>query len=502
MNLREQTIKLKMSRAPKCWLCPGRGAWKLAYNHNIPSFVFCVAGSKITCIFTCTHGCCNTQCWDTDYANTTTRMQKLSCKNGCCVYAQIVVEFHFNLMWKLDKLTAVFDTRKWASLTSAAHFVRISVMAQHVTGNNATNLTMKLWINLYGENDNKTLGDVDTVTCPNSSELQELRVVVLLVIGIIGALIVGALLFCMFYKNERILQTIPGTKEYKRRREEPEYYFPIPQLGAVKLVASQGKSVALLAHAGLAETGLLKGIKKKKAANTDKKDLKVPTTDDVNDGAKSDGSSFYESDGLDDHDTSGQTFPAGGDRQVKNKNKKSGGKRVKRLRKKNQFSTTVFTKGKLFDHTASTGRGLTLRNRAGTDVWANFLSPESCGEKGSVAANSPDTKRYGGGVWNALGTSSELWTLLLPGDCTECLLEFQQWWMGTTCKTVKFGPTLAKLVPLPTVQNFGPMPTCWWTTKPVYLVLFSSGCFHERCEDFSSHSLRPGTNIMMNMRHP
>ena len=213
--------------------------------------------------------------------------------------------------------------------------------------NNSYDLTMRLWINLYGENDNTTAPP--PVTCAdNSEELQELRIIVLLVIGIIGAFIVGALLFCMLYKNERILQTIPGTKEYERRRKEPEYFYPIPRLGAIKTIASQGKSVAYLTNPKLLESGIINGdtragIKIKltdmDGSNRECNKLEI----DASDGKKSDESSFNESDGLDDE--CDNTFPAGGDRETKNKKRtKKPGKRVRRLRKKNKYSKTLLVK--------------------------------------------------------------------------------------------------------------------------------------------------------------
>ncbi len=220
-----------------------------------------------------------------------------------------------------------------------------------------SNMTLKLWINLYGEQDNTTLRQLDPAPCSDdSADLQELRVVVLLVIGAVGLLIVGALLCCMLYKNERILQTIPGTKEYKRRKDEPEYFYPIPRLGAIKVLARQGKAVAFLTHPELMESALFKGDKTKGlklsqiSKATQHKDLDLLRVDDEKDprdASRSDVSSFYESDGFDENDSPGNTFPAGGDRQIKKKKKQRqpGDKRIKRLRKKNKYSTTVFTKG-------------------------------------------------------------------------------------------------------------------------------------------------------------
>ena len=188
--------------------------------------------------------------------------------------------------------------------------------------NNSDDLTMRLWINLYGENDNTTEPPMVVTCAGNSEELQELKIIVLLVIGIIGAFIVGALLFCMLYKNERILQTIPGTKEYERRQKEPEYFYPIPRLGAIKMVASQGKSVAYLTSPKLLEGGILNGdtragikIKLTDADSSIKECNKLEI--DASDGKKSDESSFNESDGLDDE--CDNTFPAGGGRETKNK---------------------------------------------------------------------------------------------------------------------------------------------------------------------------------------
>ena len=215
--------------------------------------------------------------------------------------------------------------------------------------NNSDDLTMRLWINLYGENDNATVPP--PVTCAdNSEELQELKIIVLLVIGIVGAFIVGALLFCMLYKNERILQTIPGTKEYHRRQKEPEYFYPIPRLGAIKMVASQGKSVAFLTNPELLEDGILNGDTragiKIKLADVNRSNRKCNKLEiDTSEVKKSDESSFNESDGLDDE--CDNTFPAGGSRETKNKKRtKKPGKRVRRLRKKNKYSTTVFVKSK------------------------------------------------------------------------------------------------------------------------------------------------------------
>ena len=239
--------------------------------------------------------------------------------------------------------------------------------------NNSDDLIMKLWINLYGENDDDNITILTSETlADNSDELQEVRVIVLMVTGAVGALIIGSLLCCMCYKNERVLQSIPGTKEYKRRQKEPEYFYPIPRLGAIRMVASQGNSVAFLANHKLLEKGFLKDVNAKsdikiKIADTDAEkkensELKI----EGDDGTKSDESSFNESDGLDDEgDVPNNTFPAGGGREVRNKKKtkKSGHKRGKRLRKKNKYSTAIFVKGKLlltWTHLSSNGTIIVL----------------------------------------------------------------------------------------------------------------------------------------------
>ncbi len=127
------------------------------------------------------------------------------------------------------------------------------------------NITGKLSVdvanNLF---DDLGVGDVNTtdmhitevVTCAdNSEELAELKVITLLVVGGVGAVIVGCLLFCMLYKNERILQSIPGTKQYKRKKAEPKMFFPIPRLAAVKLLASQGAQVGFVTDPVAMEMG-------------------------------------------------------------------------------------------------------------------------------------------------------------------------------------------------------------------------------------------------------
>ena len=220
------------------------------------------------------------------------------------------------------------------------------------SNNNSYDLSMKLWINLYGENDDNIT--TPPVTCAdNSDQLQEVRIVVLMVIGVVGGLIIGSLLFCMCYKNERVLQSIPGIKEYKRRQKESEYFYPIPRLEAIRMVASQGDFVAFLANPKLLEKGTINDINPKAGIKIKITDTSAITTDENdpamegNDGTKSDGSSFNESDGLE--DVPDNTFPAGGGREVrhKKKTKKPGDKRIKRLRKKNKYSTTIFVKGNI-----------------------------------------------------------------------------------------------------------------------------------------------------------
>ena len=127
------------------------------------------------------------------------------------------------------------------------------------------NITGKLSVdvasNLFGDSGVDGVNTTDmqiteAVTCAdNSEELEELKVITLLVVGSVGALIVGCLLFCMLYKNDRILQSIPGTKQYKRKQAEPKMYFPIPRLAAVRLLANQGAQVGFVTDPVAMEMG-------------------------------------------------------------------------------------------------------------------------------------------------------------------------------------------------------------------------------------------------------
>lgn len=207
--------------------------------------------------------------------------------------------------------------------------------------------------------------------------LQNLKVIVLLGIGCVGAIIIGCLLFCMLYKNERILQTIPGTKEFKRRKKEPESFYPIPYPGTIR--ANQDKTLTLFANPKLRGDGfgkasslksaLLKpaipgiyaskeniessgeGVRKQpkeKEVNKRMENSKSQNNDEDNDVFISDGSSLHESDGLDEYYEPNNTFLAGGEKKAKKhgKMKKLEVKRVRRLRKKNKYNTTIVTKGK------------------------------------------------------------------------------------------------------------------------------------------------------------
>ena len=234
--------------------------------------------------------------------------------------------------------------------------------------NGENEIIMKWWGDHYRPSSNSS---EDLPRIDESMTLHNLKVVVLLLIGCVGAIIVGCLLFCMFYKNERILQTIPGTKEYKRRKKEPESFYPIPHLGTLR--TNQDKTLTLLANPKLlggrfGKPGRFKtkGIKPAITGLYAKKDSKESKDDDSNkefkenktkgkgqlqveeNNDKSDGSSFNESDGMDEYDATNNTFPAGGEleaRKTKGKPKKRDKKRVRRLRKKNKFSTTIVTKG-------------------------------------------------------------------------------------------------------------------------------------------------------------
>ncbi len=202
---------------------------------------------------------------------------------------------------------------------------------------------IRWWDDFYlkANNSRKPLPTIDP-----SVILHDLRIVVLLMIGCAGAFIVGCLLFCMFYKNERVLQMIPGTKEYKRREKEPDSFYPIPGLGSFTL--GRGKTLSLLARAQLPGSRLhRKGIKPAISGLFATKDTEKTTVDDVNE-CKSDRSSLNESDG--EYEAPDNTFPAGGEMEAKKKakKKKKDHKRVKRHRKKNQFSTTIITSGELF----------------------------------------------------------------------------------------------------------------------------------------------------------
>ena len=228
--------------------------------------------------------------------------------------------------------------------------------------NGENEIIMKWWGDHYRPtNSSKDLPRID-----ESMILHNLKVVVLLLIGWVGAIIVGCLLFCMFYKNERILQTIPGTKEYKRREKEPESFYPIHHLGTLR--TNQDKTLALLANpkllgGRLGKTGCFKtkgikpaitGLYAKKDSKDSSKEFKESKTKGKGqlqveeNNEKSDKSSFNESDGVDECDATDNTFPAGGElevRKTKGKPKKRDKKRVRRLRKKNKFSTTIVTKG-------------------------------------------------------------------------------------------------------------------------------------------------------------
>ena len=255
-----------------------------------------------------------------------------------------------------------------------------AVLSPNNSNENVENeIIMKWWGDFYtmssNSNSSEKLPWID-----NSVTLHNLKVVVLLLIGCVGAIIIGCLLFCMFYKNERVLQTIPGTKEYKRRKKEPEPFYPIPHLGTLR--TSQEKTLALLANpklfGGLNKTGRLQ-TKRFKPAITGlyaKKDSKAgdgvckeskvkdcKVEDNTED--KSDGSSLHESDGIDEYDAPDNTFPAGGEiqaRKTKGKRKKRDLKRVRRL--KNKFSTTIVTKGnglfELFNHKLATRGNIQL----------------------------------------------------------------------------------------------------------------------------------------------
>ena len=200
-----------------------------------------------------------------------------------------------------------------------------------------------------------------------SVTLQNLKVVVLLSVGCVGAIIIGCLLFCMFYKNERILQTIPGTKEYKRRKKEPQSFYPIPHSGTIR--ANRNKKISLFADSKLRGDGFgkasrlkSKGLKHvkpttpictiyaskdnfessgeyvRKQSKEKEVNKKVAKSKPQNNDYNSDGSSLHESDGLDECCEPNNTFPTGGEKEAKKqgKMKKLDVKRVRRLRKKNK----------------------------------------------------------------------------------------------------------------------------------------------------------------------
>ena len=236
-----------------------------------------------------------------------------------------------------------------------------------------SDLIFKWWGDFYrlSNKSSRHLPEID-----ESVILQNLKVVVLLAIGFVGAIIIGCLLFCMLYKNERILQTIPGTKEFKRRKKEPESFYPIPH--SVTIRSNQDNTLTLLTNPkfrgeGFGKANRLKsttlkpaissvysskeqielsgeGVRKQskeKEVNKRVERSKAQNHDD-NDAFISDGSSLDESDGLDEWYEPNNTFPAGGETEAKKqgKMKKLEVKRVRRLRKKNKYSTTIVTKGK------------------------------------------------------------------------------------------------------------------------------------------------------------
>ena len=236
-----------------------------------------------------------------------------------------------------------------------------------------SDLIFKWWGDFYrlANKSSRHLPEID-----KSVILQNLKVVVLLAIGFVGAIIIGCLLFCMLYKNERILQTIPGTKEFKRRKKEPESFYPIRHSGTIR--SNQDKTLTLLANPkvrgdGFGKASLLKstalkpaipgvyasteniessgeGVRKQSKEKEINKRVEKSRSQnhDDNDVFISDGSSLHESDGLDEWYEPNNTFPAGGETEAKKKGKMKNleVKKVRRLRKKNKYSTTIVTKGK------------------------------------------------------------------------------------------------------------------------------------------------------------
>ncbi len=219
-------------------------------------------------------------------------------------------------------------------------------------------IILQWWENFYSKANQsaKPVHQVDPLVF-----LKDVKVVVMLLVGFSGAFIVSCLIFWMFYKNERILERLPFTKEYKRRKKEPEpeSFYPIPGIGSF----TSTQTLTLLAKTRLpgarslkpAIAGLYSSKKKRASASASASagdTLKATAAEDVNE-YRSDRSSLHESDG--EYDAPDNTFPAGGEAEVRKKGrkKKREQKKVKRHRKKNQFSTTIITSGESFSLTSS-----------------------------------------------------------------------------------------------------------------------------------------------------